>query len=132
MSHAQNGLYRHLGVEDSTVGGVADNRYDVAFLHIFVTDNEVVSDGNLLESLLIHEDAAFLILVEVLIVAVLDDHVFQLFTNVVAALQHATVGDVLHLDVHDGVSLTGLTVLEVNANPNGTVHANGGSLLNVL
>ena len=56
MSNAENGLNRHLGVKDSTVGSIRNNLHDVALLHVLVTDYELVVDGNLLESLLIHED----------------------------------------------------------------------------
>ena len=132
MGDAQYGLDWHLGIENGAVGGVADNRHYVALLHVFMTDDEVVGNGYLLEGFLVHEDAAFLVFIEILVVAVLDDYVLQLLADVVAALQHAAVCDVLHLDVHDGVSLAGLAVLEVYAHPNGTIHADGGTFLNVL
>ncbi len=97
-----------------------------------MADYQLVVDGNLLEGLLVHEDAARLVLIQVLIGAALNDHVLQLLTDVEATLQHATVTYVLQLDDHDGVALTGFAVLEVNAHPNGAVHANGGAFLNVL
>ena len=56
MSNAENCLNWHLSIKDSTIGGVRNNLYDIALLHVLVTDYELVVDGNLLESLLIHED----------------------------------------------------------------------------
>ena len=64
MSDAKVGLHWHFGIEDSTVGSVGNNFHDIALLHILNTDNEVVGDRNLLESLLIHDVAGLEIAIE--------------------------------------------------------------------
>ena len=132
VGDAQDGLHGHLSIEDSTIGSVRNNLHDVALLHELVTDNQLVVDGNLLEGLLVHEDTARLVLIQILVGATLDDDVLQFLTDIEAALQYATVADVLQLDDHDGVTLTRLAMLEVDANPNATVHTNGGAFFNVL
>lgn len=132
VSDAKVGLHWHFCIEDSTIGSVGNNFHDITFLHILHTDNEVVGDGNLLESLLIHEDAACRVLIEVLIGATLDAHVLKLESHLECAVEHTSVGHVLQLCVHYCVSLSGLSVLEIDADPNASIHADACSFFNVL
>ena len=132
VSNAEVGLYRHFGVEDSTVGGVGNNFHDVALFHILVADNQVVSDWNLLKSLLVHEDASCWILVEILVWTTLDNNILQFEAHLESTIKHATVCHVLQFSVHYCVALSWLSVLEIDAYPNAAIHANGCSLLNVL
>ena len=132
MCDTQDGLHGHFCIEDGTVGGVRNHFHDIALLHILMTDYELVVNGNLLEGLLIHEDTTRLVFIKILIGTTLDDYVFQFLTDVEATLQYATVGNVLHLDDHNCVTLTWLAVLKIDAHPNAAVHTNGGAFLNVL
>ena len=132
VNNAEVGLHGHLCIEDGTVGSIRDDLHDVALLHILMSNHEFVVNGNLLEGLLVHEDTSGLVLVEILIGATFDDDVFQFLTDIEAALQYAAVADVLYLDDHNGVTLAWLTVLEIDAHPDATVHANGGAFFNVL
>ena len=132
MSNAKHSLYRHFCIQNSSVGGIRYNFYDITLLHILMTDNELVIDGNLLKCLLIHENTTALVFIKILIGTTLNDDVLQFLTDVEATLQNATIGNVLHLDNHNCVTLTWLSVLEIDAHPNTTVHANSGAFLNVL
>ena len=132
MSDLQVGLHGHLSRENSTVGSVGLDVNDVAFLHILPARDNVLGDRNLLESLLIHEDVASRILIKILVRTMLYAHIIKFEANLESTLQHAAVSHVLQLGVHDSVTLSWLTMLEVNALPNAAVHADACSDLNFL
>jgi hypothetical protein len=62
----------------------------------------------------------------------LDDYIFQFETNLESTFKYAAIGNVLQFCVHNGVALSWLSVLEIDANPDTTIHSDGSSLLNVL
>ena len=132
MLNLKVGLDRHLSRKDGTVRSVGLDVNDVTFLHELPASDHVLGDRNLLESLLVHEDVASGILVEILIRAMLYTHVIELEANLERTLQHAAVSHVLQLGVHDSVTLSWLTMLEVNALPNAAVHADACTDLNFL
>lgn len=132
VGDAEDGLDGHFGVEDGSGVGVADNFYGVAFLHVLNAGDEVLGDGELLEGLVVHEDVVFAIEVEVLEGTTLNAHVFEALADVEALLEHAAADNVLEGGAHDGVTLTGLYVEEVDAEVELAVHADANALLDVL
>ena len=106
--------------------------HDVALLHEVNASHEVLGNGSLVVGLLVHEDIVLTVFVEELIGTTLQTNVIKFETYLESAVEHATVGHVLQLCVHNGVTLTRLAMLELDANPNASVHADGSTLLNVL
>ena len=80
-------------------------------------------DWNLLESLLIHEDTACGILIKILVRTTLHANILELETNLECTLKHTAVSNILQLGYHYCVTLTRLSVLEVDASPNLAIHA---------
>ena len=125
MRNAKIGLDRHFGGENRAVGCIRYDVYDVAFLHEFHA-------GNLLESLLVHEDITCRIFVEILIRAVLHAHVIQLEAYLECTFEHTAVSNILQFSVHYGVTFSGFTVLKVNTSPNTAIHTDASSNFNFL
>ena len=115
VSDLQIGLHRHLSREDGAVRSVGLHVNDVAFLHKLPASDHVLGDRNLLESLLVHEDVASRILIEILVRTMLYAHIIEFEADLESTLQHAAVSHVLQLGVHDSVAFSWLTMLEVNA-----------------
>ena len=132
VGNAEVGLHRHFSVEDGAIGGVGNHFYHIAFLHILNTNHEVVGDRYLLIGLLVHEDAACLVFIQILIRAMLNHHVFEFESNLEGAVKHATVGHVLQFGVHNSVAFAWFSVLEVDAHPDATVHADACTFFDVL
>ena len=86
----------------------------------------------MVESFLVHEEVVFTLLIEVLIGATFHAHVFERLADVEALFEHATAHHVLEGGAHDGVTLTGLHVEEVDAEVELAVHADANALLDVL
>jgi len=132
VSDLEIGLWRHLGREDSAVVGRDLHVNDVTFLHELTAGDEVTVDRELLKRLLVHEDAARAVLVEILIRTMLHAHVVELEAYLECTVQHTAVGYILQLGVHDSVALTGFTMLKPNALPDTAVHTDAGTLLDFL
>ena len=89
-------------------------------------------DRNLVVCLLIHEDVVVALFVKILVWAALHAYVFKFLTDVEPALKHTSVDNVLQFHAHECVSLSGLHVQEFDDEEQLAVHADAGSVLNVL
>ena len=132
VSYAQVGLNRHFGKEDSTVAGIGNDLNNIAFLHELHTSNLILVDRNLLEGLLVHEDATCWVFIEILIWATLYAYILKLESNLECALKHSSVGNILQLGNHYGVAFTWFPVLEVDASPDFAIHADASSNFDFL
>ena len=126
------GLDRHFGRKNGAVSRISLDVDDVALFHKLATGNHVLGNWNLLKGFLIHENAPCAVLIQILIGTVLDADVVKFEANLERALQHAAVGNVLKLGVHNGVALAWLAVLEVDTLPDATVHTDTSSDFYVL
>ena len=91
-----------------------------------------MSDRNLVISFLVHEDVIFTLLVEVLVGTALHAYILQLLADVETTLKHASVNNILQLHTHEGVTLAGLYMQEVDDEEQFTIHTDACSHLNVL
>ena len=132
IGYLQSCLCGHFGIEHSFGAGIAHNLHYVSLLHVVGTCHEILADGNLVESLLIHEVVVGALSVEELIGAALHAHILKLFTDVEAALEHTAVHHILELCAHESISLTGLHVKEFDHEIETAVHADAGAVLDVL
>lgn len=121
-----------LGIEHGFGAGVCHDFHVLTFLHELHTRNLIFGDANLLERLVIHKDIVITLLIKVLIGATLHAHILQFFADIETTLQHVAADYVLQSDVHDGVALTRLAVQEVDAEVQLAIHADAGTLLDVL
>ena len=132
VGYAQIGLNRHFCEEDSAVAGVGNNLNNITFLHKLHTGNLLLVYWYLLESLLVHEDAACWVFIKILIWATLHAYVLKLEANLECALEHSSVGNILQLGNHYSVALTWFPVLEVDASPDFAIHADASSNFDFL
>ena len=129
-------LQLHLGRqfgEENSVGGSVGN--DIAGHTLFEeihTGDEVVGDGHLLESLVVHEDVVCSFFVEELVGAALNTYVLELLADIEAALQHAAVHYIFEFNTHNCVTLTRLNVEELNYEIQTAVHADAYAVFDVL
>ena len=86
----------------------------------------------LVESLVVHEDVVLTLHVEVLMGTTLYANVLELLTDIETTLQYVTVNYVLQSGTHEGVTLTGLYVKEIDTEVQLTIHADAGTFLDVL
>ena len=132
MSNAKIGLHWHFSVENGVCISIADNLYDIIFLHVVDTSDKLFVDRNLVVSLLIHEDVVLSFKIEILIGTALNTHILKCFTNVETLFKYTTIYYVLKGSTHDGVSFSWFYVQEVDAEVQLTIHADACTFFNVL
>ena len=125
-------LDRHVCIEYGIGRGIRYHVHYLAFEQEVYTVDQVVSDGNLVESLLVHELVVVTVVIQILIGTTLYTHILQLLTDVEAAFQYVSVYYVLQLGTHEGVSLTRLYMQKVDAEVKLAVHADASSDFDVL
>ena len=91
-----------------------------------------MSDGHLLESLVVHEDVILTFFVQILVRTALYAYILQFLTDVETALQNATVHYIFKFNTHNCVTLTRLHVEELNYEIQTAVHTDTYAVLNVL
>ena len=122
----------HFGEKHGLGRRVADNLDSVTFFHESGSGNEFLVDGNLLESLVVHEDVVGTVGIEILEGTAFNAHVFEFFTDVETTFKHTAVNNVLELGAHESISLSGLYMEEFHAEIETAVHADAGAVLDVL
>jgi len=122
----------HFGVEDRVGRCVDDHVDDVAFLHEVDSGDEVFGDGDVVPCLLVEEVVIVALSVGVLEGAALDAYVFDGLADVESFFEDASGDDVFQLRAHDGVSLSGFHVEELDAEVELAVHTDAGAVLDVL
>lgn len=132
VGYLQLRLDGHLGIEDGVGGSVADHFDYIAFLHEINAGDEVLGDGNLIVSLLIHEDIVLSFHVKELIGTALHAYILKCLTDVEALFEYTAAHYILERGAHDGVALTGLHMEKVNAEVELAIHTDAGALLDVL
>ena len=132
VGHLLLHLDGHVGIEHRVGRGIRHNIHHLAFQQEVHTVDEVVGNGDLVKSLLVHKLVVVAVMVEVLVGAAFHAHVFQLLADVEAALQHVSVHHVLQLGAHKRITLSRLYMQEVDAKVQLAIHADASSDFNVL
>jgi hypothetical protein len=125
-------LGRQFGIENSFGAGISHNLNILTFLHELHTCDLILGNRDLLESLVVHEDVVLTLLVEVLVGTTLYAYILELLTDIETTLQNVTINNVLECGTHEGVTLTGLYVKEIDTEVQLTIHADAGTFLDVL
>ena len=110
-------------------------RYDIYVHSLFQeinTGDQIVRDGYLLESLVVHEDVVLALFVQELIRTALYADIFQFLTDVEAALQYAAIHYIFEFNTHNCVTLTRFNVKELNYEIQTAIHADTYAVFNVL
>ena len=128
----EDGLYGHLCIKHGVGRGVADHFNCVALLHECRSCHEFLVDGNLLESLIVHEDVVAAVGVEILIGAAFNTHVLKFLADVEAAFEYAAVNYVFKFRTHESVALAWFYVKELHNEIETAVHADACAVFDVL
>ena len=96
------------------------------------TRDQVMADGHLLESLVVHEDIVLTLFVEELIRTALYAYILQLLTDIEATLQHATIHYIFEFNTHNSVALTRFDVQELNYEIQTAIHTDTYAVFDVL
>ena len=132
VNNLQLSLHGHFSEENRFRRSVAYYFADVTFLHVVNTGDQVLTDRHLVERFLVHEDVVRAFHVEVLVGATFYTYVFESFANVETLFEYATIYNIFQRGTHDGVTLAGLYMEEVNAEVELAIQTDAGALLDVL
>ena len=132
VSNFQNSLDGHFCIKNSVGRSIADHFYSVTLFHECCAGNELLADGNLLESFVVHENVIATVGIEILIRTTFHSHILKLLADIEATFQNAAINHILKLGAHESVTLAGLYVKELHTEVKTAIHADTCAVFDVL